>query len=105
MLVQRSLGLEDGLRVVNTVIEYAKAHNWRVAVVVLDNRGEHIASARMDGRHPRFYKAAYRKAYSAATFEMDTDHVTVEAVPSATAWQCTECTSRHEHIPKQCRLC
>lgn len=75
MLVQRSLGLEDGLRVVNTVIEYAKAHNWRVAVVVLDNRGEHIASARMDGRHPRFYKAAYRKAYSAATFEMDTDGI------------------------------
>ncbi|GEM_PF-1512098 len=75
MLVQRSLGLDEGLKVVNAVVDYAKSKNWRVCVVVLDRTGEMVASARMDGRAARFYKAAHRKAYSAAIFEMDTDGI------------------------------
>ncbi len=75
MLVQRSLGLDEGLKVVNAVVDYAKSKNWRVCVVVLDRTGEIVASARMDGRAARFYKAAHRKAYSAAIFEMDTDGI------------------------------
>jgi glc operon protein GlcG len=75
MLVQRSLGLEDGLKVINAVIDYAKSKARPIAVVVLDRTGEVVASARMDGRASRFYKAAHRKAYSAAVFEMDTDGI------------------------------
>jgi glc operon protein GlcG len=73
MLVQRSLGLDDALRVINTVVEDARRKNWRIAVVVVDRTGELIACARMDGRAARFVKAAHRKAYSAAIFEMDTN--------------------------------
>jgi glc operon protein GlcG len=75
MLVQRSLGLDDALRVISTVIEEAKRKNWRIAVCVVDRTGELIACARMDGRAARFLKAAHRKAYSAAIFEMDTNGI------------------------------
>jgi uncharacterized protein GlcG (DUF336 family) len=75
MLAQRSLGLDEALRVINTVVEDAKRKNWKIAVVVVDRTGELIACARMDGRAPRFVKAAHRKAYSAAIFEMDTSGI------------------------------
>jgi glc operon protein GlcG len=75
MLVQRSLGLEEAQRVITTVIDAARAKNWRIAVVVVDRTGELIACARMDGRAARFLKAAHRKAYSAAIFEMDTNGI------------------------------
>ena len=75
MLVQRSLALEDAQRVIGAVIEDARQKSWKIAVVVVDRTGELIASARMDGRAPRFYKAAHRKAYTAAIFEMDTNGV------------------------------
>jgi len=42
---------------------------------VVDRTGELIGCARMDGRAPRFLKAAHRKAYTAAVFEMDTNGV------------------------------
>jgi uncharacterized protein GlcG (DUF336 family) len=72
VLVQRSLSLDDAQRVIAAVIESARQKDWRIAVVVVDRTGELIACARMDGRAPRFLKAAHRKAYSAAIFEMDT---------------------------------
>ena len=75
MLVQRSLGLKDARRVIDAVIAHAESKNWNVAVVVVDRTGELIATARMDGRSPRFGKAAHRKAYTAAVFEMDTNGV------------------------------
>ena len=72
MLVQRSLGLDEAQRVITAVTEYARSKSWNVAVVVVDRTGEMIACGRMDGRSPRFLKAAHRKAYTAAVFEMDT---------------------------------
>jgi glc operon protein GlcG len=75
VLVQRSLGFDDAQRVINTVVDDARKKNWRIAVVVVDRTGELIACARMDGRAARFVKAAHRKAYSAAIFEMDTDGI------------------------------
>ncbi len=75
MLVQHSLGLDDAHRVITAVIEDARKKNRRIAVVVVDRTGEIIASARMDGRAARFIKAAHRKAYTAAVFEMDTSGV------------------------------
>ena len=75
MLAQRSLGLDDAQRAVTAVVDYAREKHWRIAVVVVDRTGELIACARMDGRAPRFLKAAHRKAYSAAIFEMDTNGI------------------------------
>jgi glc operon protein GlcG len=72
MLAQRTLGLDDAQRAIAAVLDYAGQKNWRIAIVVVDRSGELIACARMDGRAPRFVKAAHRKAYTAAIFEMDT---------------------------------
>jgi glc operon protein GlcG len=75
MLVQRSLSLDEAQRVIATVVDDARRKNWRIAVVVVDRAGDLIACARMDGRAARFVKAAHRKAYTAAVFEMDTSGV------------------------------
>ncbi|HWG25579.1 GlcG/HbpS family heme-binding protein [Actinospica sp.] len=71
-----TLGLEEGLKIVNAVVEAARAvadRTWPgVAVAVVDKQGELIAAARMDGMAPRFVRAAHRKAYTAAVMERDT---------------------------------
>jgi uncharacterized protein GlcG (DUF336 family) len=76
MYEKTTLGLDEGLRVVNAVVEAAKAAGPRtwpgVAVAVVDKEGELIAAARMDGMAPRFLRAAHRKAYTAAVMERDT---------------------------------
>jgi uncharacterized protein GlcG (DUF336 family) len=75
MLVQRSLSLAEAQRAIEAAIAAARARSWRITVVVVDRTGELIACARMDGRSVRFLKAAHRKAYTAAVFEMDTSGV------------------------------
>ena len=76
VLRHKTLTLDDAMRVINAVIDHAKKSNHvGIATVVVNKEGEIIASAKMDGRVPRFYKAAVRKAYSAAKFERDTSAI------------------------------
>jgi uncharacterized protein GlcG (DUF336 family) len=76
MLTYKTLTLDDALRVVNAAIDYARSREHvGIAVVVVDKNAEIIASAKMDNRSSRFYKAAHRKAYSAAVFERDTSAI------------------------------
>lgn len=76
MLDQKTLALDEALKVIATVIDHAKANGHRgIAVCVVDKAAEIIASARMDGMNPRFGKVAHRKAYTAAVFERDTSGV------------------------------
>lgn len=76
MIDQKTLSLEQALDVVNTAIQAAKDADHRgIAVCVVDKASEIIASARMNGLHPRYAKAAHRKAYTAAVFERDTNGV------------------------------
>lgn len=75
MLMQKTLSLEEAQRCIAAVIEAAKKGNRRLAVAVVDKSGDLIACARMDGRAARFLKAAHRKAYTAAAFEMNTSGV------------------------------
>jgi uncharacterized protein GlcG (DUF336 family) len=73
LLRQKTLTADEALKVVNTVVDHAKAAGHRgVAVVVTDKAGEIIAAARMSGLSTRVFKAAHRKCYSAAVFERDT---------------------------------
>lgn len=76
MLVQRTIGLSEAQHVVEAVIaECEKVDHPAVAIVVMDKHADVVAWVRMDGRSQRFGKAAYRKAYSAAVFERDTDGI------------------------------
>lgn len=72
MLPQLSLGLEEAERAIAAVFEQAKKDGRPVAVAVVDNHGELIAGARMNGAHARVLRHAIRKAYTAAVMGRDT---------------------------------
>ena len=72
MLPQLSLGLEEAQRAIAAVFEQARSEGRAVAVAVVDNHGELIACARMDGAHARVLRHAIRKAYTAAVMGRDT---------------------------------
>jgi len=72
MLPQLSLGLEEAQKAIAAVFEQAKIDGRAVAVAVVDNHGELIACARMDGAHARVLRHAIRKAYTAAVMGRDT---------------------------------
>ncbi len=76
MQTYKTLSLAEAMTVVNAAIEYATAKDHvGIAVVVVDKNAEIIAAAKMDNRSSRYFKAAHRKAYSAAVFERDTSAV------------------------------
>jgi uncharacterized protein GlcG (DUF336 family) len=76
MYEKTTLGLDEGLCVVEAVIAAARSapdRTWPgVSVAVVDKEGELVAGARMDGMAARFWRAAHRKAYTAAVMERDT---------------------------------
>lgn len=79
MYDKTTLGLEEALRAVTAAIRAAEdvgsrePRTWPgIAVAVVDKEGELVAGARMDGMAPRFFRAARRKAYTAAVMERDT---------------------------------
>jgi glc operon protein GlcG len=72
MLQQLSLGLEEAQRAIAAVFAEAKKDGRAVAVAVVDNHGELIACARMDGAHARVLRHAIRKAYTASVMGRDT---------------------------------
>jgi len=72
----KSLGLEEAQTVIAAVLEHQKACGHRgIAVVVVDKPGEIIAGLRTTGMSARYFKAAQRKAYTAAVMERDTSAV------------------------------
>jgi uncharacterized protein GlcG (DUF336 family) len=76
MITKKTLSLDEAMKVVNAAVDYAKAKNHvGIAVVVMDKNAEIIAAAKMDNRSSRYFKAALRKAYSAAVFERDTSKI------------------------------
>jgi uncharacterized protein GlcG (DUF336 family) len=76
VIEQKTLSLEQAQAVIDAVINRAKEIGHRgVAVCVVDKASEIISCARMDNMHPRYGKAAHRKAYTAAVFERDTNGV------------------------------
>jgi uncharacterized protein GlcG (DUF336 family) len=76
MYEKATLGLEEGMRAVEAALAAARSASPRtwpgIAVAVVDKEGELIAGARMDGMAARFWRAAHRKAYTAAVMERDT---------------------------------
>jgi uncharacterized protein GlcG (DUF336 family) len=76
VLRHKTLTLDEAMRVITAVVAHAKKiEHIGVCCCVVDKQGELIAGVKMDNRVPRFFKAAHRKAYSAAKFERDTSAV------------------------------
>jgi enamine deaminase RidA (YjgF/YER057c/UK114 family)/uncharacterized protein GlcG (DUF336 family) len=72
MISQQSLGIEEAQRAIAAVLEEAGREGKPMSVAVVDNHGELLAAARMNGSHARVLKHAIRKAYTAATMGRDT---------------------------------
>ena len=66
MLNFESLGLVEAEKAIAGGIAAARALNKAMAFAVADHRAEMIATARMDGAHPRILRHSVRKAYTAA---------------------------------------
>lgn len=67
MLSFESLGLMEAEKAIAGGIAAAKALGKAMAFAIADHTGEMIATARMDGAHPRILRHSVRKAYTAAT--------------------------------------
>jgi len=74
MLHFESLGLADAEKAIAGGIAAARALNKAMAFAVADHSGEMIATARMDGAHPRILRHSIRKAYTAAQMCRHTLH-------------------------------
>jgi uncharacterized protein GlcG (DUF336 family) len=79
MYDKTTLDLKEALQAVTAAVRAAEeagsrgSRTWPgIAVTVVDKEGELLAGARMDGMAPRFFRAAHRKAYTAAVMERDT---------------------------------
>ena len=66
MLQFESLGLIEADKAIAGGIAAARALGKARAFAVADHSGEMIATARMDGAHPRILRHSVRKAYTAA---------------------------------------
>src|SRR5579864_2381749 len=66
MLKFQSLGLIEAEKAIAGGIAAAQSRNRAMAFAVADHRGEVIATARMDGAHPRILTHSIRKAFTAA---------------------------------------
>ena len=66
MLSFESLGLIEAEKAIAGGIAAAQALGKAMAFAVADSSGEMIATARMDGAHPRILRHSVRKAYTAA---------------------------------------
>jgi uncharacterized protein GlcG (DUF336 family) len=66
MLHFESLGLAEAEKAIAGGIAAARAIGKAMAFAVADHGGEMIATARMDGAHPRILKHSVRKAYTSA---------------------------------------
>ena len=66
MLQFESFGLIEADKAIAGGIAAARALGKAMAFAVADHSGEMIATARMDGAHPRILRHSVRKAYTAA---------------------------------------
>jgi len=66
MLTFQSLGLVEAEKAIAGGIAAARSRHRAMAFAVADHRGEMIATARMDGAHPRILTHSVRKAFTAA---------------------------------------
>jgi len=58
---------------IGKIIAATEAAGHIVAVVIVDENGDEIASYRMDGCRPRFIKVSLRKAYTSAMMDRTTE--------------------------------
>jgi uncharacterized protein GlcG (DUF336 family) len=73
--------LETAQRIVSAGIEYARQHDLRMTVLVMDSTGTVCAAARMDGSRTITYAIALAKANTAREFQTATSDLAARVKP------------------------
>jgi uncharacterized protein GlcG (DUF336 family) len=73
IVMKPTLAAAAAFRLVGDAGAHAEAHDWRVAVAVVDPHGILLAAARMDDAAPPVIEFAQDKAYTAATLKRTTE--------------------------------
>jgi glc operon protein GlcG len=58
---------------IGKIVAATEAAAYIVAIVIVDENGDEVASYRMDGCRPRFIKVSLRKAYTSAMMDRTTE--------------------------------
>jgi len=75
MIERKSLGLAEAQKAVQAMLEEASKGGRPMSVAVVDALGTLLGFARMDGASPLTARMAMNKAYTAASFGIDTRNV------------------------------
>lgn len=75
MIERKTLGFTEAEKAVKAMIEEASKGGRPMSVAVVDAWGDLISFARMDGASPLMSRMAINKAYTAASFGIDTRNV------------------------------
>lgn len=74
MYQRETLGIAETKAAVEAALDEAKKEpNRPIAIAVVDDRGDLVCFARMDGALPLYTNMAINKAYTAARMQRDTD--------------------------------
>lgn len=73
MFDRQVLGLKESQAALEAIFEQASKEPERpITAIVVDDHGDPICLARMDGSRPSYYGMAYRKACTSVTMKRDT---------------------------------
>lgn len=75
MYERQVLGLEEVFKAVHAMIEAVPKESRPISIAVMDDRGDLICLARMDGAHGFTNELAMRKAYTSARRRIDTSQL------------------------------
>jgi len=74
LIARRDISYSMALTIATAALESCKARGYPVAVVVVDRGGDTMVALRADEAGPHTMENARRKAYTARTFKMTTQH-------------------------------
>ncbi len=97
MYERKVLGLDEAMRAVKAMLDSVREGTRPISVAVMDDRGDLICFARMDGAHGFTNDLAMRKAYTSARRRIDTAKLGENLKKSA--WNTTDYGSEYTTIP------
>ena len=97
MYERKVLGLDEAMRAVKAMLDSVGEGTRPISVAVMDDRGDLICFARMDGAHGFTNELALRKAYTSARRRIDTAKLGEHLNKSG--WKTTDYGSEYTTIP------
>jgi uncharacterized protein GlcG (DUF336 family) len=97
MYERKVLGLDEVMKAVQAMIQAVPKGSRPISIAVMDDRGDLICLARMDGAHGFTNELALRKAYTSARRRIDTSKLGKHLQESS--WNITDYGTDYTVIP------